>query len=97
MISRDEILANLERYDLKKAKVGVVGSHSGLDTCDGATSEGFHTVAICQDGREKTFNNYFKTQRDASGRAYRGCVDETIILPKFANILDANVQERLIN
>ena len=97
MISRDEILANLERYDLKKAKVGVVGSHSGLDTCDGATSEGFHTVAICQDGREKTFNNYFRTQRDASGKAYRGCVDETIILPKFANILDANVQERLIN
>ena len=97
MISRDEILANLERYDLKKAKVGVVGSHSGLDTCDGATSEGFRTVAICQDGREKTFNNYFKTQRDASGKAVRGCVDETIILPKFANILDANVQEKLIN
>ena len=97
MIGRDEILANLERYDLKKAKVGVVGSHSGLDTCDGATSEGFHTVAICQDGREKTFDRYFKTQRDASGKAYRGCVDETIILPKFANILDANVQEKLIN
>ncbi len=97
MISRDEILANLERYDLKKAKIGVVGSHSGLDTCDGATSEGFHTVAICQDGREKTFNNYFRTQRDAYGKAYRGCVDETIILPKFANILDANVQEKLIN
>ena len=97
MIGRDEILANLERYDLKKAKIGVVGSHSGLDTCDGATSEGFHTVAICQDGREKTFNNYFRTQRDASGKAYRGCVDETIILPKFANILDANVQEKLIN
>lgn len=97
MIGRDEILANLERYDLKKAKIGVVGSHSGLDTCDGATSEGFHTVAICQDGREKTFDRYFKTQRDASGKAYRGCVDETIILPKFANILDANVQEKLIN
>ena len=97
MISRDEILANLERYDLKKAKIGVVGSHSGLDTCDGATSEGFHTVAICQNGREKTFNNYFRTQRDSSGKAVRGCVDETIILPKFANILDANVQEKLIN
>ena len=46
MIDRNEILANLERYDLKKAKIGVVGSHSGLDTCDGATSEGFRTVAI---------------------------------------------------
>lgn len=96
MISRDEILANLERYDLKKAKIGVVGSHSGLDTCDGATSEGFRTVAICQDGREKTFDMYFKTQRDSEGNAYRGCVDETMILPKFNSILDPAVQEKII-
>ncbi len=96
MISRDEILANLERYDLKKAKIGVVASHSALDTCDGATSEGFHTVAICQQGREKTFNNYFKTQRDANDNVIRGVVDETIILDKFANILDPKIQEKLI-
>ena len=96
MISRDEILANLERYDLKNAKIGVVASHSALDTCDGAISEGFRTVAICQDGREKTFANYFKTQRDSNGNVVRGIVDEAMILNKFSNILDPAVQEKLI-
>ena len=96
MISRDQILANLERYDLKKAKIGVVGSHSGLDTCDGAKTEGFTTVAICQKGREKTFDQYFKTIKDAKGNHVRGCVDETIILDKFNNLLDPKVQEKLI-
>ena len=96
MIDRNEILANLERYDLKKAKIGVVGSHSGLDTCDGATSEGFRTVAICQDGREKTFNNYFKTLRNADGTVRRGVVDETISLNKYADVMNPDVQERLI-
>ena len=96
MIDRNEILANLERYDLKKAKIGVVGSHSGLDTCDGATSEGFRTVAICQDGREKTFNNYFKTLRNEDGTVRRGVVDETIILNKYADVMNPDVQERLI-
>ena len=96
MIDRNEILANLERYDLKKAKIGVVGSHSGLDTCDGATSEGFRTVAICQNGREKTFNNYFKTLRNADGTVRRGVVDETIILNKYADVMNPDVQERLI-
>ena len=96
MIDRNEILANLERYDLKKAKIGVVGSHSGLDTCDGATSEGFRTVAICQDGREKTFNNYFKTLRNDDGTVRRGVVDETIILNKYADVMNPDVQERLI-
>ena len=63
MISRDEVLGNLERYDLKKAKIGVVASHSALDTCDGAISEGFQTVAVCQQGRDATFSKYFKSQR----------------------------------
>ena len=91
MIDRNEILANLEKYDLKKAKIGVVGSHSGLDTCDGATSEGFRTVAICQNGREKTFNNYFKKIYNDDGSVYRGVVDETIILNKYADVMDPAV------
>ncbi|MGN1044426.1 MAG: formate--phosphoribosylaminoimidazolecarboxamide ligase family protein [Candidatus Methanomethylophilaceae archaeon] len=96
MIDRNEILANLEKYDLKKAKIGVVGSHSGLDTCDGATSEGFRTVAICQNGREKTFNNYFRKIYNDDGSVYRGVVDETIILNKYADVMDPAVQERLM-
>ena len=96
MIDRNEILANLEKYDLKKAKIGVVGSHSGLDTCDGAASEGFRTVAICQNGREKTFNNYFKKIYNDDGSVYLVVVDETIILNKYADVMDPAVQERLM-
>ena len=71
MISRDEVLANLGRYDQEKARIGVLASHSSLDTCDGAVSEGFRTLAVCQKGRERTFNNYFRSQRDADGNLIR--------------------------
>ncbi|MDR3075623.1 MAG: formate--phosphoribosylaminoimidazolecarboxamide ligase family protein [Candidatus Methanoplasma sp.] len=96
MISREEILANLEGYELGKAKVGVVASHSALDTCDGAVSEGFRTVAVCQKGRDKTFSNYFRTQRDSSGNVVRGVVDETVIIEKFKDVILPDVQESLM-
>jgi len=96
MIDRDIVLANLKKYDLKKAKIGVVASHSALDTCDGAISEGFHTVAVCQKGREKTFGNYFKTQRDPSGNVIRGVVDETVLVNKFGDVTLPEVQANLM-
>ncbi|MCK9323225.1 MAG: formate--phosphoribosylaminoimidazolecarboxamide ligase family protein [Candidatus Methanomethylophilaceae archaeon] len=97
MISRDEVLANLEKYDLKNAKIGVTASHSALDTCDGAVSEGFHTVAVCQKGREKTFANYFRSQRDPTGKIVRGVVDEPMVLNKFADIMQPKIQTDLMN
>ncbi|MDR0309461.1 MAG: formate--phosphoribosylaminoimidazolecarboxamide ligase family protein [Candidatus Methanoplasma sp.] len=97
MISRDEILAALDDYDLKKAKVGVIASHSALDTCDGAVSEGFRTVAVCQKGRERTFARYFETQRDSSGNVVRGVVDETVLVDKFKDIITPEVQTSLRN
>ncbi|TFG70391.1 MAG: DUF1246 domain-containing protein, partial [Methanomassiliicoccus sp.] len=59
MINKDKILGVLEGYDLKKAKIGMVASHSALDVCDGAVEEGFRTLGICQAGREKTYSRYF--------------------------------------
>jgi len=96
MIERDEILAVVDKYDLKRAKVGVVASHSALDTCDGAVSEGFRTLAVCQKGRERTFSNYFRTQRDNSGNAVRGVVDEIILTEKFKDTVLPDVQNSLI-
>lgn len=96
MISRDEILANLGKYDLKKAKIGVVASHSALDTCDGAVSEGFKTVAVCQKGRDKTFANYFRAQRDPAGNLVRGVVDEPVIVDKFKDVINPDVQKNLM-
>ncbi|MEM3004927.1 MAG: DUF1246 domain-containing protein, partial [Candidatus Bathyarchaeia archaeon] len=34
----------LKRYDLDKLRIGTIGSHSALDICDGAKSEGLGTV-----------------------------------------------------
>ncbi len=97
MIDRDTVLNNLERYDLSQAKIGVVASHSALDTCDGAVSEGFKTVAVCQNGREKTFNNYFRAQRDQNGNLIRGVVDDTINLDKFEHILKPEIQDDIMS
>lgn len=96
MISRDEVLANLGRYNWKAARIGVVASHSSLDTCDGAVSEGFRTLAVCQKGREKTFERYFRAQRAADGRIVRGVVDDTLALERYDMILESKNQEHLM-
>ncbi len=95
MIDREKILTVLEDYDLSKAKVGMVASHSALDVCDGAVEEGFHTLGICQKGREKTYTQYFKCQRDPAGKAVRGAVDECWILGKFKEMMTDEFQARL--
>lgn len=96
MISRDVVLGNLERYDLKVAKIGVLASHSALDTCEGAASEGFRTVAVCQKGRDAAFSRYFRAQRDPQGNLVRGVVDDTIMLDKFNQIMQPEVQDDLM-
>ena len=97
MIDRERIFQAVERYDLKKAKIGMVASHSALDVCDGAVEEGFRTVGICQEGREKTYAKYFKCQRDPVGKVLRGVVDECWTLKKFKEMMTPEYQERLRN
>ena len=93
MISRDEIASVLEEYDRLKLRIGMTASHSALDICDGAIEEGFPTVAYCQKGREKTYSNYFKTQRTGAGRVRRGMVDKAIVLDKFSDVLAPDFQQ----
>lgn len=97
MIDRETVLGNLEKYDLSKAEIGVIGSHSALDTCDGAVSEGFKTVAVCQKGRERTFERYFKAHRNADGNVVRGVVDDTIVLDKFNHVLNPEIQKDIMS
>ena len=51
MLPQSEIVKVLEGYDLSKAKIGMIASHSALDVCDGAKDEGFETFAYTQKGR----------------------------------------------
>lgn len=95
MIARKKIFEIVDRYDLSKAKIGMVASHSALDVCDGAVEEGFRTVGVCQEGRDKTYSKYFKCQRDKNGKAVRGVVDEMWTLKKFNAMMDEKFQALL--
>ena len=94
MIERKEITEILSGYDLKETTIGVLASHSALDVCDGAAEEGFRTHAVCQKGREKTYTEYFKAQRDG-GKLIRGIVDTTNVYNKFNEILKGENQQKL--
>lgn len=97
MISRDVVLGNLENYNLDDAKIGVLASHSALDTCEGAVTEGFRTVAVCQKGRDAAFSRYFRAQRDSDGNLRRGVVDDTIMLDRFGDIMRPEVQQDIMS
>jgi 5-formaminoimidazole-4-carboxamide-1-(beta)-D-ribofuranosyl 5'-monophosphate synthetase len=95
MISKTDISGILEDYDRMKLRIGMTASHSALDICDGAIEEGFPTVAYCQKGREKTYSQYFKTQRNQSGRVVRGMVDKAIVLDRFDDVLTPSFQQNM--
>ncbi|NLE05992.1 MAG: DUF1297 domain-containing protein, partial [Crenarchaeota archaeon] len=65
----------LKKYDPKKIRIGVLGSHSALEIAAGAKQEGFETIVVCQKGREKTYTKY-----------YRSVFDHTLLLDKFSEI-----------
>ena len=90
MIKRNDIQKLVDSFDKSNITIGVLGGHSGLDVCRGAKKHGFNTLAVCQKGRETTYTKYYKTRNDG-----RGCIDETIILDKFADITKPKVQEEL--
>jgi 5-formaminoimidazole-4-carboxamide-1-(beta)-D-ribofuranosyl 5'-monophosphate synthetase len=95
MIERKVVQDMVKDYDASKVKLGVVASHSALDTCDGAIEEGFKTVAFCQKGRERTYAHYFRAQRDSQGNLIRGIVDEPVVLDKFNEVMEPNWQKWL--
>ncbi len=94
MIARKEITGVLSEYDLDKTTIGVLASHSALDVCDGAVEEGFRTYAVCQNGREKTYTEYFKAQRQ-NGKIIRGIVDTADVYARFDEILKDENQKKL--
>ncbi len=80
----------LKDYDLSKLTIGVLGGHSALDVCSGAKEFGFNTVAVCQKGRDKTYSQYYKSREDG-----RGCIDEIILVNKFGDVVNEDVQKNL--
>src|SRR3989344_5859021 len=89
MITQEQVKGLLKNYDMSKITIGCLGGHSALDVCAGAKKLGFSTIAVCQKGREKTYDKYFRTRNG------KGIVDDTIIVDKFSDITKKDVQEQL--
>jgi 5-formaminoimidazole-4-carboxamide-1-(beta)-D-ribofuranosyl 5'-monophosphate synthetase len=81
----------LSSYNLSHLTIATLGSHSALDVCRGAKNLGFRTLVITEKGREKTYEKYYKTD----GKL--GCVDETLLLDKFSDLLRPEVQKKLLD
>ncbi len=89
MIPQENIRKILEKYDKNNLTIGTLGGHSALDVCRGAKLNGFRTLVVCQRGREKTYDKYYKA-RDG-----KGIVDEIILVDDFKDIVKKEVQEKL--
>jgi len=94
MITQQQIAEVLKKYDLNNLSIGVLGGHSALDVCTGAKKYGFRTVAVCQKGRNNTYSKYFRKRKRDDGFEI-GCVDEVILVDKFQDIANPDVQEKL--
>jgi len=93
MIARSEIEEVLADYDLDNVIVGVLGSHSALDVCDGAKEEGFKTLVVAEKGREEVYTKYFR-YREVNGLR-KGVVDENLVVPRFADMMSDAIQDEL--
>ena len=93
MIARSEIEEVLADYDLDNVIVGVLGSHSALDVCDGAKEEGFKTLVVAEKGREELYTKYF-IHREVNGLR-KGVVDENLVVTRFADMMSDAIQDEL--
>jgi len=89
MITQEDAQKILENYNLNDIHIGVLGGHSALDVSRGAKKHGFKTVAVCQKGRSKTYEKYYKT-RDG-----KGCIDQVLLVDKFSDISNPEVVKQL--
>ena len=81
MIKRSEI-NNIAR-EYSDLSIGTLGSHSALEIMDGAKDEKFHTIVVCQKGREAPYKRFSRL------------ADKIIIVNKFKEILSSKIQAEL--
>src|SRR5579872_2448485 len=87
-VNSSDLLAG---YDRSALTLCSIGSHSALEVAAGARAQGLRNLVVTAKGREKTYARYFAQASDPA----RGCVDETIELEAFIDLLDPDVQQKL--
>lgn len=81
-VSKDKILEILDGYDKENITIATLGSHTSLHILNGAKAEGFRTAIVCEKGREIPYERF-------------GVADEFIMVDKFADIVNDEVQDKL--
>jgi 5-formaminoimidazole-4-carboxamide-1-(beta)-D-ribofuranosyl 5'-monophosphate synthetase len=91
MVEATSPSAALASYDTRRLTLACIGSHSALDVCLGAKRAGLATLVITAPGRERTYAVAYRSRQDGTG-----CVDETLMVAHFSDIINAQVQEALL-
>ncbi len=81
-VNQDEIVSILDGYNKEDLTIATLGSHTSLHILKGAQNKGFKTAVVCEKGREVPYQR-FKV------------ADEYIIIDKFSDIVNEEVQEQL--
>jgi 5-formaminoimidazole-4-carboxamide-1-(beta)-D-ribofuranosyl 5'-monophosphate synthetase len=84
--------ATLASYDATKLTLCSIGSHSALEVASGARAHGLRNLIVTERGRNRTYDTFFARRADG---VPRGCVDATLELAKFSDVLNEDVVARL--
>jgi 5-formaminoimidazole-4-carboxamide-1-(beta)-D-ribofuranosyl 5'-monophosphate synthetase len=87
-----DLAATLASYDPARLTLCSIGSHSALEVASGARAQGLRNLIVTETGRNETYDRHFAHRFDGPPR---GCVDATLELAAFADILNDDVQQRL--
>lgn len=89
----DYVGVALESYDWSALTLCSIGSHSALEVAYGARAQGLRNLVVTAKGREQTYQRYFARKTDPVAR---GCVDDVLQVDAFADILQPEVQQKLL-
>ena len=82
-----------QTYDPEALTLAAIGSHSALEVAAGARAAGLRNLVVVAKGRERTYAEHFKA---TDGSHPRGCVDETIEVAAFPEILEPRIQDAML-
>jgi 5-formaminoimidazole-4-carboxamide-1-(beta)-D-ribofuranosyl 5'-monophosphate synthetase len=91
-VRHPDLEKTLAAYDRERLTLCSIGSHSALEVAAGARAQGLRNLIVTERGRERTYAEHYIQKSDPP----RGCVDATLALEKFTDILDDAVQEKLL-
>jgi 5-formaminoimidazole-4-carboxamide-1-(beta)-D-ribofuranosyl 5'-monophosphate synthetase len=92
-VSQEIVASALAAYDPARLTLCSIGSHSALEVAYGARAQALRNLVVTAKGREQTYLRHFARREQPIGR---GCVDAVLELQVFSDILDEEVQQRLL-